>query len=169
MRRLEITNAPTMRYLFQLEIERSDESRYDHRLHGVLLVAQGLSCSKVANLLGHTTKTIENWVNRFNSNGFNALRDEKHTGRPSKISVSDLEKIDRDIRLDPQDLGYNQNLWDGKLLSHHIKMKYGILLSVRQCQRLFHKLGFRQRIPRPISSKGDPIKQDEFKKIKDAC
>lgn len=166
MRRLEINNATTMRYLFQLEIERSDESRYDHRLHGVLLVAQGLSCSKVAELLGHTTKTIENWVNQFNSDGFSGLRDEKHTGRPSKISAAYLEKINGDIRLDPQDFGYNQNLWDGKLLSHHIKMKYEISLSVRQCQRLFHKLDFRQRIPRPISSKSDPIKQEAFKKTK---
>ena len=164
MRRLEIINAPTMTYLFQLEIERSDESRYDHRLHGVLLVAQGLSCSKVAHLFGHTTKTIENWVNRFNSNGFKALRDEKHTGRPSKISAAQLEKINAEIRLDPHELGYNQNLWDGKLLSHHIMVKYGISLSVRQCQRLFHKLGFRQRIPRPISAKSDPIKQEDFKK-----
>lgn len=164
MRRLEINNATTMTYLFQLEIERSDESRYDHRLHGVLLVAQGVSCSKVAELFGHTTKTIENWVNRFNSDGFSALRDEKRTGRPLKLSEDILEKINDDIRLDPQDLGYNQNLWDGKLLSYHIKKEYEILLSVRQCQRLFHKLGFRQRTPRPISSKSDPIKQEAFKK-----
>jgi len=164
MRRLGITNAKTMTYLFQLEIERSEESRYDHRLHGVLLVAQGMTCSKVANLLGHTTKTIENWVNRFNSAGFSALRDEKHTGRPSKLSPEHFEKINVDLRLDPMDLGYNQNLWDGKLLSHHINIKYGISLSVRQCQRIFHKLEFRQRIPRPCSKKSDPAKQEEFKK-----
>jgi len=164
MKRLEINNAKTMAYLFQLEIERSEDSRYDHRLHGVLLVAQGLTCSEVARLLGHTSKTIENWVNRFNSDGFNALRDEKRSGRPSKLSLELVDKINNDIRIDPQNLGYNQNLWDGKLLSHHIKMKYGISLSVRQCQRLFHKLGFRQRIPRPMSSKSDPIKQEEFKK-----
>ena len=28
----------------QDEIRRSEESRYDHRLHGVLLVAQGMTC-----------------------------------------------------------------------------------------------------------------------------
>lgn len=164
MRRLEINNAPRISALFQLEIERSDESRYDHRLHGVLLVTQGLSCSEVASLLGHTSKTLENWVNRFNSHGFNALRDEKRTGRPSKLSGEILEKINAEIRLDPRDFGYNQNLWDGKLLSHHLNIKYEISLSVRQCQRLFHKLGFRQRKPRPKSSKSDPLEQEAFKK-----
>ena len=164
MKRLQIRNAPSMAHLFQAEIQRTDESRYDHRLHGVLLVAQGLSCSTVGYLLGHTTKTLENWVNRFNSKGFQALKDEKHTGRPPKLSITQKEEIDRDIRSDPNIFGYNQNLWDGKLLSHHINTKFGISLSVRQCQRLFHKLNFRLRIPRPMSSKGDPIKQEKFKK-----
>lgn len=164
MKRLQIRNAPTMAYLFQAEIQRTEESRYDHRLHGVLLVAQGLLCSTVANLLGHSTKTLENWVNRFNSNGFLALKDDKHTGRPPKLSITQEEEINKDIRSDPFILGYNQNLWDGKLLSHHIIVKYGISLSVRQCQRLFHKFNFRLRKPRPKSSKGDPIKQEEFKK-----
>jgi len=35
----------------QDEIRRSEESRYDHRLHGVLLVAQGLTCPQVSRLL----------------------------------------------------------------------------------------------------------------------
>ncbi len=162
MRRLEVSRADTTRNLVQLEIERSDDSRYDHRLHGVLLVAQGLSCSEVADLLGHTTKTIQNWVNNFNAKGFSALRDEQRTGRISKLSISQLEIVNQDLRHDPQYFEYNQNLWDGKLLSHHINTKFGIKLSIRQCQRLFHKLNFRQRVPRPVNSKSDPIKQEVF-------
>jgi hypothetical protein len=43
------------------------------------------------------------------------------------------------------DLGYSQNLWDGKLLSHQLSVKYYIDLGTRQCQRIFRKLGFRLR------------------------
>lgn len=164
MERLKIRDAAIMEDLIREEIHRNDESKYDHRLHGILLVARGHTCSNVADLLGHTVKTIENWVNRFNEGGFNSLKDEPHTGRPPNLSKAQLSEIDRDIRLDPQTLGYNQNLWDGKLLSHHILSKFGVPLSVRQCQRLFHILGFRQRKPRPISSKCDLDKQDDFKK-----
>ena len=42
MRKLEIEDAEIMRVAIQLEIRRSGDSRYDHRLHGVLLVGQGL-------------------------------------------------------------------------------------------------------------------------------
>ena len=82
MRKLTVVNAPTMAILIQSEIQRNDDSRYDHRLHGVLLVALGHSCSETANILGHTVTTIENWVNRFNKGSFASLRDEPRTGRP---------------------------------------------------------------------------------------
>ncbi|MCL5962870.1 MAG: hypothetical protein M1411_00645, partial [Candidatus Thermoplasmatota archaeon] len=39
-----------------------------------------------------------------------------------------------DLRKNPRDFGYSQNLWDGKLLSHHLKEKYSIVLGTRQCQ-----------------------------------
>ncbi len=53
----------------QQEIQRSDESRYDHRLHGVLLVAQGLTCPDVARLLGDAPRSVEYWVHRYDQEG----------------------------------------------------------------------------------------------------
>ena len=41
MRKLQIEDAEVMRIAIQQEIERSEESRYDHRLHGLLLVTRG--------------------------------------------------------------------------------------------------------------------------------
>lgn len=38
MRKLELADSEIMRIAIQQEIVRSDESRYDHRLHGLLLV-----------------------------------------------------------------------------------------------------------------------------------
>ena len=41
MRKLEVADREIMQIGVQQEVQRSEESRYDHRLHGVLLVAQG--------------------------------------------------------------------------------------------------------------------------------
>ena len=41
MRKLKIQNPEAEILNLKKEIQRSDESRYDHRLHGVLMVAQG--------------------------------------------------------------------------------------------------------------------------------
>jgi len=65
MRRLEIRDADLMRIAVQEEIHRSEESRYDHRLHGVLLCCSGLSCYQVADYFGQSPRTVQQWVKRF--------------------------------------------------------------------------------------------------------
>jgi hypothetical protein len=52
MKIVTIDDAENVILGLQDEIRRSEESRYDHRLHGVLLVAYGMNCCQVADLLG---------------------------------------------------------------------------------------------------------------------
>jgi len=164
MKRLEITDAEMMMLVVQNEISRSEDARYDHRLHGILLVSRGFSCYEVASMLGHTPRTIENWVNRFEDDGLAGLQEKLRSGRPPKIEKQELNRIGKDLRRDPRDFGYEQNLWDGKLLGYHLSKEYNISLGVRQCQRMFHVLQFRRRKPRPVIANADPVAQKLFKK-----
>jgi len=164
MRRLEIRDADIMRIAIQQEILRSEESRYDHRLHGILLVCSGKSSYEVAELFGQSPRTVEYWVQRFESNGFAGLEERERPSRPGALDASTLERVGKDLRADPRDLGYSQNLWDGKLLSHHLATVYEVHLGVRQCQRLFTRLGFRRRKPRPLIAQADPEAQRAYKK-----
>ena len=164
MRRLEIKDAEIMMMGIRNEIMRSAEARYNHRLHGLLLVCEGYSCYDVGNMLGHAPKTIENWVNHFEIKGFAGLHDEKRPGRSPRLNKSELHSVGQDLRKESRVFGYTQNFWDGKLLSYHLAHVYGIDLGVRQCQRLFHKLKFRRRKPRGIIAGGDPVAKGDFKK-----
>ena len=51
MKRLSISDPEIMEIAIQNEIHRSEEARYDHRLHGVLLVCKGFSCYEVGKAL----------------------------------------------------------------------------------------------------------------------
>lgn len=164
MRKLQIQDADIMRIAVQQEILRSEESRYDHRLHGILLVSSGLSCTEVAELFGHGRRTIQYWVRRFEESGFAGLEDTPRPGRPSAIDEGLGRGVGMDLRRSPRELGYSQSLWDSKLLSHHLSSRYGVKMGDRQCRRLFHQLGFRQRKPRPLIAAGDPIAQQRYKK-----
>ncbi len=164
MQRLEIKNVDIMKVAIQQEIARSEDSRYDHRLHGLLLVCHGLSCPEVSKILGDSSRIIEYWVKDFNEKGFEGLHEEKRSGRPSAIDGTILSNIDSDLRQNPTSFGYTQNLWDGKMLSHHLKEKYDIKLGVRQCQRLFNKLDFRLSKPNPVNGKNDDEANTEFRK-----
>jgi len=164
MRKLEISNAEVMRLAIHEEIQRSDDSRYDHRLHGVLLVSHGISAQEVAGLLGQSPRAVQYWIRRFNEDGFAGLREGERPGRPSSLAETDLALLGQDLRLLPEAFGYSQNLWDGKLLQHHLATRYGVELGVRQCQRLFTRLGFRLRKPRPVIAQADPDAQRAYKK-----
>ena len=164
MRQLQVEDAELMTVAIQQEISRSEEARYDHRLHGVLLVAQGMSSYDVAQLLGQDPVTVQRWVKQFNRSGFAGLHEGERTGRPGALSPAQWEALGRDLRRPPRELGYDQNLWEGKLLAHHLAQSYGVELGVRQCQRIFGRLDFRLRKPRPQIAKGDPAAQAAYKK-----
>lgn len=164
MRKLQIQDSDIMRIALQQEIQRSEQSRYDHRLHGVLLVSHGLSCHRVAEYLGEDPVTIQRWVHRFNEQGFGALLDGERPGRPGRLTSAQWGELEQALRQSPRTYGYGQNLWDGKLLAHHLRQSYAIGLGVRQCQRMFRQMGFRRRKPRPLIAKADPEAQARYKK-----
>ena len=64
----------------------------------------------------------------------------------------------------PEAFGLVGHLWDGKLLSEHLRQRYGVALGVRQCQRIFGQMGFRLRKPRPQVAQSDPVKVAAVKK-----
>jgi transposase len=164
MRPLQIDDARTMILGLQDEIRRSEESRYDHRLHGVLLVAQGATCPEVGRLLGDAPRTVEYWVRRFEAKGFAGLTEGQRSGRPRRLSEAQLREVDRALRQTPRDLGLSGTLWDGKTLSAWIAQRFQVPLQVRQCQRLFRQRGFRLRKPRPLIAHADPELQKAHKK-----
>ena len=147
MRPLTIRN-PDIILGLQDEIRRSEESRYEHRLHGLLLVAQGMSCREVAQLLGDSApRAVQYWVNRFERDGLVAMVEGERPGRPCALGEKELAEINRVLRQTPKAARLGENLWDGKSLSAFIEKQFRVELGVRQCQRLFRQLGFRLREP----------------------
>jgi hypothetical protein len=103
------------------------------------------------------------------STGNNGLRRERFllSIRPSApdagaLDMSVRRKLEKDLCGSPRELKYSQNLWDGKLVSHHLSESYEIDLGVRQCQQLFKQLGFRRQEPRPLIAHCDPIVQRAY-------
>ena len=164
MRALTIADAATIILGLQDEIRRSEESRYDHRLHGVLLVAQGMTCPQVAELLGDAPRSVEYWVRRFEQGAWDGLREGERSGRPRRLNEKQLREINAVLRRMPREVGLGGNLWDGKTLAAWIAQRYGIELGVRQCQRLFRQWGLRLRKPRPSVAQADAARQKAHKK-----
>ena len=99
------------------EIRRSEESRYDHRLHGVLLVAEGMSCPEAARLLGQAPRTVEYWVRAFERDGLGGLRERRRPGRPSLLTPRQLEQVSLTLQHPPEEAGLDSSVWDGRTLA----------------------------------------------------
>lgn len=149
----------------QKEINATRDPKYANRLHGLLLISsQNMTYPEAANHLGKARNTTLVWVNKFNKDGFKALIDKERSGRHPRLTEEEMEKLKVTLKSSPQEVGISRNIWDGKTLSQHISKEFNVQLGVRQCQKLFHKLGFRLRKPRPMIAHADESKRTKFKK-----
>lgn len=123
----------------------SDESKFYFRVFAVNMVLSGFTAGSIGNMAGVTRQAVSGWVKTVDEQGFEALRPQKHTGRPSKLLPEQLTAIDTVLQSDPSKYGFK--VWDGPSLSAYIKTSSGIEVGVRQCQRLLHKLGFSRNCP----------------------
>ena len=140
MRRLSLGNAMWVRELIHASIKSSCEQRFLHRLHCVLLVAEGRSCYEVARWFGEDARTIERWVHALGEHGMEGLRERHSGGRPTKLAGEQVRRLMLDLQRPPRVYGYPQPEWSGKGLALHLEGRFGIKLSARQCQRMMRRL-----------------------------
>src|ERR1700722_8556209 len=114
MKPLTIADSLTIILGLQNKIRRSKKLRYDHRLHGVLLVAQGMTCPEVARLLGDAPRSMEYWVSRFEKDGLAGLTEGKRPGRPRRLTEKQWAAVDQILRYPPRKVGLSGNPWDGQ-------------------------------------------------------
>ena len=167
MRRLEVRNKEEIKLQIRKYFERNNESRFIHRLHGILLFIESEeeSCDSIGLMFGNSPRSISNWINKLNkTENIECLRDKKQVGRQPRLTDSQKLELKEILQRPPEASGMTSNIWDGKTLSAYIKTHYNIILGVRACQRLFYDLGFSLKRPRPIVSKGNKEKKEESKK-----
>ena len=139
MRKLIIQNPETEILTLQNEIRRSEESRYDHRLHGVLMVARGLSAPEAASLLGDAPRTVELWIHRFLKEGIKGLQELQRPGRTSRLNQKQIAEVQDVVRTStPSEFGIDADLWDSNTLSIYLR-SLGVDLKPRQCRNLLRK------------------------------
>ena len=141
------------------------DAKYRHKVEMVNLVLSGLTPSYLSSYCGDSKRTITLWVKIADEQGFAALKTKKPTCRPPRLTKEQKAEI-RAILEEDDPEKYGQNVWDGPSLSAYIKKTYAVKLGVRQCQRLFHSLGFSLVRPQTFPSKGEKNEQErtEYKK-----
>jgi transposase len=143
MQKLAVQNKEQIKKAIRTYLRSSPEARFIHRLHALLLLMENehSNCANIGKLFDNSPRSIASWVHKVNRTGdIEALRDKEKTGRKSRLTDRQIEKIDKAFRQPPAKAGLNIKKWSGEALSGYIKREFGIVLNVRQCQRLIQKL-----------------------------
>ena len=146
-------------------IHTTSDIKYRHKVEMVNLVLSGLTPSYLSTYCSDSKRTITLWVKIADEQGFEALKPKKPTGRPAKLVKEQMAEI-RTVLEEDCPKKYGHNVWDGPSLSAYIEDTYAVKLGVRQCQRLFHRLGFALVRPQTFPSKGEhnEAERTEYKK-----
>ena len=131
----------------------------------MLLHDSTYTTESLGQIMQASPRSIANWLHKLNACGdIEVLRDKEKPGRSARLSAQQMELLKEDIQKHPSQSGLDANLWDGKTLSHHIEKKFGIIIQVRQCQRIFSRLGFSLKRGRTVVANGDAKAKKAFKK-----
>ena len=118
---------------------RDSESRYLYRVAMVNLMLAGMPVKDLAKYSGVSARALADWRGKADSEGFSSLRAVKQTGRPKRLSDSQIAEIKGVISNNPNPPGHGS--WTGCALSEHIERTYGLKYSVRTCQKLLRSFG----------------------------
>lgn len=107
-------------------MKRQEVGRVAMRAHMVLLSDRGYSPSEVADLHDVSHPTVYKWIDRFDEEGPEGLRDRKREGRPRALGEEAREEIERLLEGDPTKEGQNATRWTAPRIAEHLERELGI-------------------------------------------
>jgi transposase len=142
----------------------SPKAMEEIRVRAVQRVQAGESPEKVIKTLGFARACIYNWLARYRAGGWHALRTGDRSGRPKKLSGSQVRWIYKTIRdKDPRQLKFAFALWTRQMIAETINQKFRIKLSKTSVGRLLHQLGFSCQKPLHRAYQRDPELVEQWK------
>jgi transposase len=164
MKRIFFEDAAELAISVRREISHNIDGRYGHRLHIILLLLTGHSAKETSAIFGVPLRTVQHWAHKFKNKQLAGLKEERRPGRKPKLSTSQLEQLGADLKIAPSAFGYTQGFWDGPLLQHHLQTNYQVEMTLRNCEKIFHRLGMSLKRPRPQMAGASAEAQKTFKK-----
>jgi len=120
----------------------SPKAQEEIRIRAVQRVQDGESPEKIIQALGFARACIYNWLARYRSGGWSALKTSSRSGRPRKLDGIHLSWIYRTVvEKDPLQMKFPFALWTRAMIAVVIRRQFGIKLSEASVGRLLRQLG----------------------------
>jgi transposase len=130
------------------------ERRFADRLKAILLLDEGLSFDRVAEILLLDDDTIRNYKKQYLSFGAKSLLSDDNKGGVSKLTDEQIDKLDKHL---------SENVYvDSNLIIFWILTNFNVKYSVSGINQLLKRMGYTYKKPVLTPCKSDVEKQREF-------
>ena len=124
------------------------EQRYQKRVEVVKAIQRGEEPKVVSRVMGVPLTSVYNWLARYRSSGWHALRDGHKSGRPKKVTGSVLKWLyDAITGGDPRQYQFEFCLWTRRIIRSMLMKYHSINFSESSISRLLKQLGLSAQRP----------------------
>jgi transposase len=131
------------------------------KLRAIILARRGWIAGDIAEAVGKSQRTIQQWVGDYNRQGLDGLKDRRGGNHRH---LTDAQEQQLREHLDAQANDPQGGVRHAGALIPQIEQMFGVTYSLSGLYDLLHRLGYRWLMPRPRHEKNDPATVDAFKK-----
>jgi transposase len=125
------------------------------RLEMVRLSAAGWSVPKIAQHLRLGEKNVRYWIKRYLDEGFDALPDQPHRGRPSRLTAELAATLQEEV-------AHGRRSWTAAQMAEWLAQEHAVQLTAQQVARRLKQARFSyKRTERGLQHKQDPQAVEE--------
>ena len=105
--------------------------------------------------LGVTRGSVNRWLQWYEADGTDGLATGKPSGRPPRLTESQLAELTALIEAGPIAAGYVTGVWTGPIIGDLIRKRFDVSYHNHHVPRLLHQLGFSVQRPRKRLARAD--------------
>ena len=129
------------------------------RWHALWLVRQGRTLREVALLVGVEERSMRRWIGWYRQGGVSELAGHRYGGRQGRGSLLDAQQRE----------ALTARVAEGEFRTadeavQWVEKSWGRRYTRSGMYSLFHRAGFKKKVPRPIAAKADLGAQEAWKK-----
>ena len=116
----------------------------ERRKKAVRMVIDGKPKAEVARTVGASLTSIKSWYRAYVKGGrtLDALNSKRHTGRPSRMSGRQLDRLGNMLLRGAERYGYEVDLWTTERVAALIEEKFGVSYHPDHVGKILHGMNF---------------------------
>lgn len=109
-----------------------------------------------------TLRTVQKWVAMYRKHGDAGLKSHKATGRPKKLTVAQIKKLEKILLKGASAAGFANDLWTSKRILDVVTREFGVEYHHNHVPRLLISMGWSAQRPQREAIEKDRKKIDEW-------